>query len=167
MIRSLPCLDAPPSTPHTSCPLPPYPTPPSTPTPPHPQTPPARHKDFYDGHSWASGLFSQNNGKSQESSSEAINAYYGAHLFGRATGDRRLEKFARLLLAMEIRSTKAYWHMRNATTMYDPDFAANKMVGVVGGLDATCHTWFGEKFEFVVRGVGSGSGWVGFVGVVQ
>lgn len=52
---------------------------------------------------------------------------------------------------MEIRSTKKYWHMRNATTMYDPDFAANKMVGVVGGLDATCHTWFGEKFEFVVR----------------
>lgn len=94
----------------------------------------------------------QNNGKSQESSSEAINAYYGAHLFGRATGDRKLERFAQLLLAMEIRSTKTYWHMRNATTMYDPDFAANKMVGVVGGLDATCHTWFGEKFEFVVRG---------------
>lgn len=63
----------------------------------------------------------------------------------------QLEKFAKLLLAMEIRSTKKYWHMRNATTMYDPDFAANKMVGVVGGLDATCHTWFGEKFEFVVR----------------
>jgi endo-1,3(4)-beta-glucanase len=30
----------------------------------------ARHKDFYDGHSWASGLFQQANGKSQESSSE-------------------------------------------------------------------------------------------------
>jgi endo-1,3(4)-beta-glucanase len=34
-------------------------------------------QDFFDGHSWASGLFVQNNGKSQESSSEAINAYYG------------------------------------------------------------------------------------------
>jgi endoglucanase Acf2 len=30
----------------------------------------ARHKDFFDGHSWASGLFQQANGKSQESSSE-------------------------------------------------------------------------------------------------
>jgi endo-1,3(4)-beta-glucanase len=30
----------------------------------------ARHKDFFDGHSWASGLFQEANGKSQESSSE-------------------------------------------------------------------------------------------------
>ena len=30
----------------------------------------ARHKDFFDGHSWASGLFQQANGKGQESSSE-------------------------------------------------------------------------------------------------
>ncbi|CAM9873455.1 unnamed protein product, partial [Chrysoparadoxa australica] len=44
-----------------------------------------RHKDFFSGHSWASGLFSQANGKSQESSSEAVNAYYGAYLFGVAT----------------------------------------------------------------------------------
>jgi endo-1,3(4)-beta-glucanase len=29
-----------------------------------------RHKDFYDGHSWASGLFQQANGKGQESSTE-------------------------------------------------------------------------------------------------
>lgn len=29
-----------------------------------------RHKDFFDGHSWASGLFQQANGKGQESSSE-------------------------------------------------------------------------------------------------
>jgi endo-1,3(4)-beta-glucanase len=30
----------------------------------------ARHKDFFDGHSWASGLYQQANGKGQESSSE-------------------------------------------------------------------------------------------------
>lgn len=30
----------------------------------------ARHKDWFDGHSWASGLFPQANGKGQESSSE-------------------------------------------------------------------------------------------------
>jgi len=30
----------------------------------------ARHKDMYDGHSWASGLTQQSNGKGQESSSE-------------------------------------------------------------------------------------------------
>ena len=114
-----------------------------------PSFPLARHKDFFDGHSWASGLFEQNNGKSQESSSEAINAYYGAHLYGRATGDVKLENFAKLLLAMEIRSTRWYWHMQNNTKIYDPIFAANRMAGVVGGLDATCHTWFGASLEYV------------------
>ncbi|KAM3577913.1 hypothetical protein VYU27_000018 [Nannochloropsis oceanica] len=114
-----------------------------------PSFPLARHKDFFDGHSWASGLFEQNNGKSQESSSEAINAYYGAHLYGRATGDKKLESFAKLLLAMELRSTRWYWHMRNDSKVYDAVFAANRMVGVVGGLDATCHTWFGESLEYV------------------
>ena len=33
-----------------------------------------RHKDFFDGHSWASGLFQQSNGKGQESSSEVISS---------------------------------------------------------------------------------------------
>ena len=32
--------------------------------------PTVRHKDYYDGHSWASGLIQQGNGKGQESSSE-------------------------------------------------------------------------------------------------
>jgi endo-1,3(4)-beta-glucanase len=40
------------------------------PDPTDPDFPLARHKDFFDGHSWASGLFQQANGKGQESSSE-------------------------------------------------------------------------------------------------
>lgn len=35
-----------------------------------PNFPSLRHKDFFDGHSWASGLFVQENAKNQESSSE-------------------------------------------------------------------------------------------------
>jgi endo-1,3(4)-beta-glucanase len=35
-----------------------------------PKFPYARHKDFFDGHSWASGIMQQGNGKGQESSSE-------------------------------------------------------------------------------------------------
>ena len=37
--------------------------------------PVARHKDFFDGHSWASGLFARADGASQESVSEAAHAY--------------------------------------------------------------------------------------------
>jgi endo-1,3(4)-beta-glucanase len=43
----------------------------------------ARHKSWYDGHSFATGLFPFGNGKSQESSSEAVNAYYGAYLWSK------------------------------------------------------------------------------------
>ena len=56
------------------------------------------------------------NGKSQESSSEAVNCYYGAYLWSRVrwggnNGDRRMVDYARLLLATEITGAKTYWHM--------------------------------------------------------
>jgi endo-1,3(4)-beta-glucanase len=76
--------------------------------------PMARHKSWYDGHSFATGMFPFGNGKSQESSSEAVNCYYGAYLWslvrhGEQPSD--VTDFARLLLAMEIRGAKTYWHM--------------------------------------------------------
>ena len=46
--------------------------------------PGARHKSWFDGHSFASGLFPAANGKSQESSSEAVNCYYGVYLWSLA-----------------------------------------------------------------------------------
>lgn len=112
--------------------------------------PVARCKDLYDGHSWASGLFQMADGKSQESSSEAVNAYYGAALVGEALGDEALRSWAQLLLAMEIRSAQWYWHVPSASPIYDPSFAAtNRMVGVVGATDANAATWFGANLEYV------------------
>ena len=82
--------------------------------------PGARHKVWFDGHSFASGMFSFGNGKSQESSSEAVNCYYGALLWSLvkhgkgedpSTDDSPRTDFARLLLAMEIRGARTYWHM--------------------------------------------------------
>ena len=49
--------------------------------------PVARHKDFYEGHSWASGLYPMANGKSQESVSEACNGYYAVALLARVVSD--------------------------------------------------------------------------------
>ena len=113
-----------------------------------PDFPFARHKDFFDGHSWASGLFQQANGKGQESSSEAINAYYAVYLYGLAAGYDDLKKFASLLLAMEIQSVQTYWHMSN-DNIYDNIFSIGRMVGNVGALDVTQSTWFGSEPEFV------------------
>jgi endo-1,3(4)-beta-glucanase len=79
--------------------------------------PGARHKVWFDGHSYASGMFSFGNGKSMESSSESVNCYYGALLWsivrnGKAqdpsADDSPETDFARLLLAMEIRGAKTY-----------------------------------------------------------
>lgn len=111
--------------------------------------PSARHKSWYDGHSWASGLFPQANGKGQESSSEAINAYYATYLWHHFDGNTKAQNFARLLLATEIRSAKTYWHTGPSSKIYPPQFSENYMVGNLGGLDATSTTWFGDKIIYV------------------
>lgn len=120
-----------------------------------------RHKSWFDGHSFATGLFPFATGKSQESSSEAANCYYGAYLWslvrhGQNTKSE-LTDFAKLLLAMEIRSTKTYWHMiptsasnkTNAKEVYEPAFQENYMVGNLGMLDVTATTWFGNDPLYV------------------
>ena len=88
----------------------------------------ARHKDFFDGHSWASGLFQQANGKGQESSSEATNAYYAVYLYALATANTELAQFSLLMLHMEIQATQVYWHMPN-DDIYGSVFSASRMVG--------------------------------------
>lgn len=121
----------------------------------------ARHKSWFDSHSFASGLFPFASGKSMESSSESINCYYGSYLWSKVRakttlGDDQLN-FSRLLLAMEIRGVKTYWHMSPKNSgdansdirLYNPTFAKNLMVGNLGMMDATVSTWFGSNPLYV------------------
>jgi endo-1,3(4)-beta-glucanase len=120
--------------------------------------PMTRHKSWFDGHSFATGMFPFGNGKSQESSSEAVNCYYGAYLWSKVRHNdvaSDVTDFSLLLLAMEVRSTKTYWHMVPKSAMsnktdvstephlYPPQFEENYMVGNVGMLDVAANTWFG------------------------
>lgn len=108
--------------------------------------PKARHKDFYAGHSWASGIFFMGQGKAQESSSEAANAYYGAYLLATSLGDVALADWCRTLLAMEVRAAKFYYHMPAGGKVYPARFAdKNRMVGVLGALSTGSQTWFGAS----------------------
>ena len=50
----------------------------------------------------------------QESTSEAVNAYYGLYLLGEARGSAALADWGRVLLAMELRSAQRYWHVTTA-----------------------------------------------------
>ncbi|KAL4094990.1 hypothetical protein PRIC1_010640 [Phytophthora ramorum] len=118
--------------------------------------PTARHKDWFVGHSYASGLFPMEDGKSQESSSEDLNAYYALALFSsldeKATegqGDSSYHQYARLLLATELRSVKKYWHMSENSKIYEPVFSKNAMVGVVGEMSVVYNTWFGDRAVYI------------------
>jgi endo-1,3(4)-beta-glucanase len=136
----------------------------------------SRHKSWFDGHSFATGMFAFGNGKSQESSSEAVNAYYGAYLWSlqrHGADESDVTDFARLLLSTEIRGAKTYWHMvppdshTGKTTsstfyntsststpyerlhVYPADFETHYMVGNVGMLDVAVNTWFGNDPLYV------------------
>ncbi|TYZ58645.1 hypothetical protein PybrP1_009232 [[Pythium] brassicae (nom. inval.)] len=115
--------------------------------------PVARHKEWFVGHSYASGLFSMEVGKAQESSSEAVNAYYALALFSSLDADAHdagsYHQYARLLLATELRSAKTYWHMVPHSRIYEPLFARNAMVGVAGELSVVYSTWFGDRPVYV------------------
>jgi len=122
-----------------------------------------RHKSWFDGHSFASGLFPFSDGKSQESSSEAVNCYYGAYLWSLMRGGLdsvRQTNFAKLMLAMEIRGAKTYWHMEPSSESNDkddiyagqysdPKFESSYMVGNLGMADVTITTWFGTQSLYV------------------
>jgi endo-1,3(4)-beta-glucanase len=68
----------------------------------------------------------------QESSSEAVNSYYSIYLLGAARGDNALADWGRLLLAMELRAARKYWHIKpTGPQIYPKPFAANGVVGVL------------------------------------
>lgn len=98
-----------------------------------------RHKDWFLGNSWASGIATLGgqpypNGRNQESSSEAISAYEGVALFGNIMADiwnqehqknessteikenldasLRVRSMGRLLTATELRAASRYYHVR-------------------------------------------------------
>lgn len=103
---------------------------------------PFRNKDWFAGHSWAAGLFEFGDSRNQESTSEAVNAWYGLYLLGLATGDDNLTNVGRVLLATEIRSTQKYWHIKKGSTIYEEPFASNKIVGVLWSNKVDYSTFF-------------------------
>ena len=114
-----------------------------------PRFPRFRHMDFFRGHSWANGLNEWPDGNNQESTSEAVNAWYGLHLLGLATGDARMADLGRLLLALEIDAAHSYWQIPAASTVYPPAYAQNFCVGRLFASQATFSTWFGANPEYV------------------
>jgi endo-1,3(4)-beta-glucanase len=121
----------------------------ANPTTADPFFPVTRHKDWYAGHSWASGITAFGDSKNQESTSESINAYYGVYLWGLATQNQAITDLGRVMLATEIRSAKKYWQMTSASSMSPTPFSNNKVVGILWSTKLDYGTWFGSNVEFI------------------
>ena len=87
--------------------------------------------------------------ENQESTSEAVNAYYAVSLWGLATGDTSLDNWGRLLASTEIRSAQTYWQMSTGQELYSPIFSNNQCVGVLWCSKVDYTTWFGKNVEYI------------------
>ncbi|KAL8251144.1 hypothetical protein R6Q59_034837 [Mikania micrantha] len=100
--------------------------------------------DLWKLHSWAGGLTEFADGRNQESTTEAVNAYYSAALMGLAYGDTHLVSTSSLLLAMEIHAARTWWHVREDDVIYSQDFTCeNRVVGVLWANKRDSGLWFG------------------------
>uniref|UniRef100_A0A5B6ZK60 glucan endo-1,3-beta-D-glucosidase n=1 Tax=Davidia involucrata TaxID=16924 RepID=A0A5B6ZK60_DAVIN len=99
--------------------------------------------DLWKLHSWAGGLTEFADGRNQESTSQAVSAYYSAALMGLAYGDTHLVAIGSTLSAMEIQSAQIWWHVREGDEMYAEDFTReNRMVGVLWANKRDRGLWF-------------------------
>ncbi|KAF7822348.1 putative endo-1,3(4)-beta-glucanase [Senna tora] len=99
--------------------------------------------DLYKLHSWAGGLTEFADGRNQESTSEAVNAYYSAALMGLAYGDVDLVATGSTLTALEILATQMWWHVKAGDNLYEEDFTReNRLVGVLWANKRDSGLWF-------------------------
>ncbi|KAK1432981.1 hypothetical protein QVD17_09884 [Tagetes erecta] len=99
--------------------------------------------DLWKLHSWAGGLTEFADGRNQESTSEAVNAYYSAALMGLAYGDTTLVSTGSSLLAMEIHAAQTWWHVREKDMLYSQEFTCeNRVVGVLWANKRDSGLWF-------------------------
>ena len=112
-----------------------------------------RHKDVYDGHSWAEGydysgrFVSWNN---QQSGGESINAYYGIYLLGLALNDTNVRDWGRITLATEMFSLAQYQHLSNETKDKDDQPVSQitdwgKCISTLYGTGFSGNTYFGPN----------------------
>ncbi|XP_060194065.1 glucan endo-1,3-beta-D-glucosidase 1-like [Lycium barbarum] len=108
--------------------------------------------DLWMLHSWAAGLTEFPFGRNQESSSEAINAYYSAALMGSAYGDADLVSVGSTLTAFEILSAQTWWHVKKDNKIYAPSFVKkNKVVGILWSRKRDSILWFAPSERKDIR----------------
>ena len=111
--------------------------------------PQRRNFDPYFGHSWASGNGVFADGNNQESSSEAINAWNGAAMWGAVSGQNNLQADATWMLSSEARASESYWtNIDTSQTQYKG--YTHSTVGINWGGKRDYATFFSADANAVV-----------------
>lgn len=91
----------------------------------------SRAFDWFNGHSWAKGLFESYDGKDEESTSEDSMFSYAVKMWGHTIGDASMEARGNMMLGIMRRTLHEYFLMENNNTNQPPNFIANKVTGIV------------------------------------
>lgn len=108
-----------------------------------------RSFDWFNGHSWAKGLFESGDGKDQESSSEDVNASYAIKLWGLATQNQSLTALGDLQLGILNTSLNSYFLYSDDNKIMPPSFIPNKVSGILFENKIDHTTYFGNKLEYI------------------
>ncbi|RPB16446.1 glycoside hydrolase [Morchella conica CCBAS932] len=114
-----------------------------------PWYPVSRAFDWYNGHSWAKGLFESADGKDQESTSEDMNCGYAIKLWGNVVGDAKIEGRGNLMMALMKRSFNEYFLLKAGNKAHPWNFIANKVTGILFENKVDHSTYFGANIEYI------------------
>lgn len=109
----------------------------------------SRAFDWYHGHSWAKGLFASGDGKDQESTSEDAFASYAVKMWGKVSGDAKMDARGSLMLAIQARSFRHYFLMESDNRIQPPEFIGNKVTGILFENKIDHATYFGANIEYI------------------
>ncbi|KAE8444064.1 hypothetical protein EG329_000932 [Mollisiaceae sp. DMI_Dod_QoI] len=121
----------------------------ANPSPADPYFPVSRNMDWYNGHSWAHGLYESFDGKDQESSSEDAMSAYALKMWGQASGNANLEAVGNLQLAVTARAIQNYYLYQSDNTIQPANFIGNKVAGILFENKIDHTTYFGANTEFI------------------
>jgi len=106
--------------------------------------PKLRNFDAYTGHSWADGFGLFTDGNNQESSGEAVDAWYAIYLWAQTIHNQKLADLGQWLYQNEVNAALAYWLNPDMQT---PPFKQyqHKTIGIVWGGKLDYATFFSSK----------------------
>ncbi|QLG73884.1 hypothetical protein HG535_0F03960 [Zygotorulaspora mrakii] len=108
-----------------------------------------RSFDWFNGHSFAKGLFESGDGKDQESSSEDVNASYALKLWGLATENQPLIDIADIQLGILRTSVNMYFLYSDDNTVMPSAFIRNKVSGILFENKIDHTTYFGNELQYI------------------